>query len=257
MTIEEKLNSIRETKEAIKTSIQNKGVEIADDEPFNLYPEKIDSIESGADLSEYFTETISSGSARGGAHARIIKKIPAITNSGTSCQYMFYEFKGTEIDLSNFNTTSVTNMSYMFADCNSLINFDVTKLDTTNVTNMKYMFQNCKAITSLDLSSFNTSKVTDMSNMFIGCNNIESLDLSSFNTTNVTTMYYMFSQCNKLEYLDIRNFDFTNVGNTTGMFMNVPTNCLIIVKDDTAKTWVTTNFATLTNVKTIAEYEAQ
>ena len=51
----------------------------------------------------------------------------------------------------------------------------------------------------------------------------------------------------------MRNFDFTNVASYSTMFYNVPTDCLIIVKDDTAKTWITSKFTTLTNVKTVAE----
>ena len=44
MNITEKLNSIRETKEAIKTSIRNKGVELEDTAPFDTYSSKIDEI---------------------------------------------------------------------------------------------------------------------------------------------------------------------------------------------------------------------
>ena len=39
------------------------------------------------------------------------------------------------------------------------------------------------------------------------------------------------------------------------MFKSVPTSCLIIVKDDASKEWMSTNFASWTNVKTVAEYE--
>ena len=65
-----------------------------------------------------------------------------------------------------------------------------------------------------------------------------------------------FYNCKKLTRLDIRNFDFTNVTSYSSMFGIVPTDCLIIVKDDTAKTWITEKFTTLTNVKTVAELEA-
>ena len=37
-------------------------------------------------------------------------------------------------------------------------------------------------------------------------------------------------------------------------YMNL--KCLIIVKDDTQRTWITSKFSKLTNIKTIAEYEA-
>ena len=38
------------------------------------------------------------------------------------------------------NTSEVTDMSYMFADCNELSELDLRTFDTRNVTNMKYMF---------------------------------------------------------------------------------------------------------------------
>ena len=41
----------------------------------------------------------------------------------------------------------VTNMSYMFDGCSSLLNLpDISKLSTKNVTNMSYMFRDCSSI---------------------------------------------------------------------------------------------------------------
>lgn len=40
------------------------------------------------------------------------------------------------IDIENFNTSRVTDMSYMFAYCSSLKSLDVSKWNTSNVTNM-------------------------------------------------------------------------------------------------------------------------
>ena len=63
----------------------------------------------------------------------------------------------------------------------------------------------------------------------------------------------MFYNCASLRSLDIRNFDFTKVTSYSRMFYNVPANCKIIVKDDTAKEWITSKFTNLTNVVTVAE----
>ena len=46
--------------------------------------------------------------------------------------------------MSNFNTEKVTNMSYMFYHCDSLINLDITKFKLDNVIKMNYMFSGCK-----------------------------------------------------------------------------------------------------------------
>ena len=52
----------------------------------------------------------------------------------------------TNINLSNFNTQNVTNMSDMFSHCESLININLSNFTTQNVSNMKDMFYNCKSL---------------------------------------------------------------------------------------------------------------
>lgn len=68
------------------------------------------------------------------------------------------------------------NASNMFGRFVNLkeINFG-RNFDTSNVTNMSYMFYNCRSLTKLDLSSFNTSKLINMSNMFFGCDALKNL----------------------------------------------------------------------------------
>ncbi|MBR4624193.1 MAG: BspA family leucine-rich repeat surface protein, partial [Alphaproteobacteria bacterium] len=68
--------------------------------------------------------------------------------------------------IENINTTNVTDMSCMFADCYRLTFLDLSSFDTKAVTNMHGMFNNDIYLTCLDLSSFNTAQVTDMSEMF-------------------------------------------------------------------------------------------
>ena len=54
----------------------------------------------------------------------------------------------------------------------NITSFDLSNFDTSNVTNMGGMFNSCNYLTSLDLSSFDTSKVTNMYRMFNGCNKL-------------------------------------------------------------------------------------
>ena len=61
-----------------------------------------------------------------------------------------------------------------------------TGFDTSNVTNMTYMFYNCKALTSINISSFNTENVTDMNHMFSECSSLSNLDLSNFDLTSLS-----------------------------------------------------------------------
>ena len=109
-----------------------------------------------------------------------------------------------KINLSNFNTNNVTNMSYMFHDCSSLKEINLFNFSTNNVINMSYMFSKCSSLLELNLLNFNTINVKYMSEMFYGCKSLESIDLSSFNTNNVTNMSDMFSGCESLEIENIK-----------------------------------------------------
>ena len=116
------------------------------------------------------------------------------------------------------NTSEVTDMSWMFADCKKLESLDVSHFNTAKVTDMRYMFRGCKLLTSLDVSNFNTSKVTSMESMFGDCSGLTSLDVSNFNTANVTNMSIMFSGCNSLISLDVSNFNTAKVTDMSHMF---------------------------------------
>ena len=122
------------------------------------------------------------------------------------------------LNLSSWDTTKVSTMSYMFRDCSSLTALDLSSFDTSNVTGMSYMFDGCSSLTSLNLSSFDTSNVSTMYYMFDGCNSLTSLNLSSFDTSNATDMSYMFRDCSSLTVLDLSSFDTSNVRNMSYMF---------------------------------------
>lgn len=96
-----------------------------------------------------------------------------------------------------------------------------------------------------------------MGNLFQNCNELTRVDLRNFNTANVTMMNSMFDGCSKLEHLDIRNFDFTKVSYHASMFNRTKSDCEIIVKDNTAKAWIQTNYPSMTNIKTLEEYIAE
>ena len=47
-----------------------------------------------------------------------------------------------KIDVSNFNTENVENMSHMFSECRMLKKLDLSNWNTKNVTNLSCMFLN-------------------------------------------------------------------------------------------------------------------
>ena len=52
---------------------------------------------------------------------------------------------------------------------------DLSNFDTSAVTNMSSMFSNCSNLSTLDLSNFNTSAVTNMNLMFYSCSNLSTI----------------------------------------------------------------------------------
>ena len=203
-TTASKLSKILETKAAIKQSITNKGVSIPEGTVFGDYPTLIDSIEVGSGGSGSDYENPDFYEIR--------------TNGGTDYVGLFYYYQGKTLDLSNWDTSNVTNMKYMFYYCTKLTSLDLSNFDTSNVTDMQYMFYYCRNLTTLDLSNWDTSNVTDMSDIFNGCTNLTTLDLSNWDTSNVTNMYRIFYGCEKLTTLDLSNFDTSNVTDMGYMF---------------------------------------
>ena len=122
------------------------------------------------------------------------------------------------VGIENFITTNVQNMEGMFASCHSLTSLDVSNFDTSNVTSMAYMFQNCHVLTSLDVSNFNTGNVTSMDSMFEYCDIIQTLDVSNWNTSNVISMKSVFRHCRKLTSLDLSKWNTSKVTNMVSMF---------------------------------------
>lgn len=103
------------------------------------------------------------------AQIDILKKM---TNMFINCKAL------TSLDLSGFDTSSVTDMSYMFSGCSALTSLDLSDLDTSNVMYMSNMFGSCNALISLDLSNFDTSKKVNAANIFVYCNSLRIIDIS-------------------------------------------------------------------------------
>ena len=101
----------------------------------------------------------------------------------------------------------------MFQECDELISLDLSNFDTSKVTEMDYLFNKYHKLKGIKgLNKFNTNNVTNFKAMFQQCNELISLDLSNFNTSKVTEMDFMFSSCYKLkEIKGLNKFSINNV----------------------------------------------
>ena len=175
------------------------------------------------------------------------------TSRVTDMHYMFWNMHSlTSLNLSNFDTSNVTNMSAMFYNMN-LTSLDLSNFDTSKVTDMNAMFLNMWSLTSLNISNFNTSKVTNMSSMFNNTASLTSLNLSSFDTSKVTNMRSMFSYMRNLTSLDLSNFDTSKVTNMNSMFYcMLSLTTLDLSSFDTSKvTNMNSMFRSMSNLTTL------
>ena len=141
-----------------------------------------------------------------------------------------------DIDVSNFNTSNVTNMYSMFSGMSKITSLDVSNFDTSKVTNMSHMFNSMHNLSSLNLSNFDTSNVKEMYNMFYDMFNLNTLNLSDFNTSKVIDMRQMFSGVRSLTSLDVSNFDTSKVTDMSGMFLTISSLTTLDVSNfDTSK----------------------
>lgn len=167
-------------------------------------------------------ETTSAARAPWFPHRSLIKKVvltgPVVANAESLGLFFDMNQLTTIENLSNLDTSQVTNMDYFFAWCSQLTSLDLSTFDTQNVRSMNYMFNGVSSVSTLDLSNFNTANVTEMSHIFYGMSGLTSLDLSSFNTMNVSNMSYMFYDCSALTTLDVTGFQTANVTNFSHMF---------------------------------------
>jgi len=109
-------------------------------------------------------------------------------------------------------------MSGMFLSCKNLKNLELGDFNTSNVTDMSKMFWLDYELNNINTSTFNTAKVQNMSNMFTDCYSLKTLDLSGFDTSSLINMNEMFMGCEALKRIDIGSFDLAHLTTATNAF---------------------------------------
>ena len=125
----------------------------------------------------------------------------------------------------SFANARPTSCKKWFSDCSNLTDIvGIEYLNTEDVTDMSYMFYNCQNLNSLDLTSVNTAKVGNMSNMFYNCSALTTIYVSDeFVTEQVGDGSNMFSYCTNLKgFIDYTSspdkIDHTYANYKTGYF---------------------------------------
>ncbi len=134
----------------------------------------------------------------------------------------------------SFKTNKVVTMRGIFGKCHFLKKLDLRNFDTGEVTDMSFMFDNCRKLQEvlINPSTFKTNKVESMGHMFNDCHSLIKFDLSKFNTHKNEFFNSMFQNCYQLKNIDLSKFTFSNTAIVSDMLSgcsNLDLSCLNIL----------------------------
>lgn len=175
------------------------------------------------------------------------------TSQVTNMFYMFLSCPNlvTIKGLSSLDVSQVTNMERLFGYCTSLVDtgtsgypdtFYLANWNTTSLTNMMYMFLECSSLQGLYLRGWHTSHVTNMDRLFMNCTNLRSISLANwdFSAVEEANATYMFSYCPNLTNI---------VGPFSGIHFSIDfSSCPL---NSTSITYILNGLATVTETKTL------
>ncbi len=118
-------------------------------------------------------------------------------------------------DISSWDVSNVTDMSYMFTGARNF-NQNISTWDVSNVTDMSGMFI-FSDVFNQPIGIWDVSNVTDMRDMFRDTREFNQ-DISSWNVSKVRSMWSMFSRARKFNQ-DISGWDVANVTVMEEMFL--------------------------------------
>ena len=118
-------------------------------------------------------------------------------------EYKLDPYNIKNIDIHTWDTSNVTDMSFMFYECKKLESINLSGIDTSNVRSMANMFDSCETIKNINLSKLNMSNVRNFSRMFNRCLSLENIDISGCNTKNIRDVANMFNNCKNIKNIKL------------------------------------------------------
>ena len=221
-TTVEKLNKVLETKEAIRTAINNKGGTLTESDTFSSYATAIDNIQTGSEENplQYVIDNHEG-------------------DGKPSCYYLFYFYKGTSLDnvLKSLDFSKVTNMNGMFYHCQNLTT--IPQLDTSKVTNMDSMFNRCFKLKKIDIT-----KLASTSSFADSCYSLKTLIIRTMDTI-PSLSSNAFTDC--YHFYGTTNADYNPEGLKDG--------AIYVPDDKVEELKVATNWSTFADIiKPLSEY---
>lgn len=153
------------------------------------------------------------------------------------------------IDLTNFDISRLTNVSYMFKMCYNLNSMDFSNftIPESGILNMSNMFQQAYQgqPNGREIKFFkcNDDYTRDLNYIFDSCTSLAKVDMSGFNSK-ISYFGYAFRNCQRLEEIDISGIDLTTITNYTQIFRSTGSGLTdgkltkVYVKNKDCQDWI-------------------
>ena len=135
------------------------------------------------------------------------------------------------LDLSNFNVSSLKYMYNMFMKDTNLKSVNLANWNNAVIEGVQNLFNGCQNLETVDLTMLNVSKTANFSGLFQQNYKLKTVDISTWEPTSVTSVGNMFYGCKVLETVNMSKFGITSTTDVTGALKNVKTGAKFIVKD--------------------------
>jgi len=107
----------------------------------------------------------------------------------------------------NGNITANKHLSGLFSGLDNLTEIDgLDKIDTSSTTDLSYLFYNCGKLKSLNINSWKVDNVQNFNQMFSGDENLSSLNISNWNWENGISFEGMFFDDRGLKSLTLPDY---------------------------------------------------
>ena len=220
-TIAEQLTSLANTKAAIKQSIIDKGVQVADTDPFSAYPAKIGQISGGGATTKY---GVSIDNLLGNVDENGVLQFPTeqfvLDGSGIKdfgYRTMYYKFYyNTSLISASFPDLETISQNFTcnntFEECSSLTDTGLQNLKTiSGQSACMNMYKRCMALTSTGLDNLESiTGAAACQTMFYSCDGLVRVDfpkltvVSDTNAMGKNTVTGMFRNCINLTEMHFR-----------------------------------------------------
>lgn len=253
MSITDKLQTLKNTKQAIKQALIDKGVEVSDSDNFASYAEKITEITTGSSdetiagmsISDIFSVD-ENGVLNKAKKTNLVCTANVIGDDALRCifdgEHQYTHFNNsylTSVSFPNLTTIDSCGLKETFNYCKNLTSISFPNLTSIGSSGMYRTFFSCQKLTSISFPKLTSIGSCGMQSTFIFCDSLKTINfpnlttignygmssvfssnfLTSVNFPNLTTidscgMRETFSSCINLTSLDLPSLSGSIYGNT-------------------------------------------